>query len=112
MSLKIYRWKATVFTDTAFINRTFLAQNTCYQGYSAEKFIKIIPMRDRKDTPDSPMTFAHDVAALAELLPNHATMLIGPNASMQRKHASSISSSHFVNRILNVKMSLRVRQDF
>ena len=40
MSLKIRRLKATVFTDIGFIIRTSLAQNTCYQGYSAEKFIK------------------------------------------------------------------------
>ena len=85
MSLKICWLKATVFTDTGFINRTSLAQNTCYQGYSAEKFIKIIPMRDRKDAPDSLMTFAHDVGALAELISDHAAMLIGPQCEYAKK---------------------------
>ena len=78
MSLKIYQLKATVFTDTGFINRTSFAQNTCHQGYSAEKFIKIILMRDRKDTPNSLMAFEHDVGAQAELISDHAAMLIGP----------------------------------
>ena len=94
MSLKVCRLKATVFTDTGFINLRSIAGNTCYQGYSAEKFIKIIPMRDRKDTPDSLMTFVHDVGAPAELTLDHAAMLNGP----QYKYAKKA-------RFLNIKQS-------
>ena len=61
MSLKLCRLKTTVYTDTGFINRKSLSQNVCCQCYSALNFIKIIPMRDRKDAADSLMTFAHDV---------------------------------------------------
>ena len=79
MSLKICHLRATVYTDTGFINTRSLAQNTCYQGYSAENFIKIIPMRDtKKEATDSLLTFAHDVGAPAELISDHASMLIGP----------------------------------
>ena len=46
MSLKVRRLKATVFTDTGFINRKSLARNVCYQGFSAENFICIILMKD------------------------------------------------------------------
>ena len=82
--------KATVLTDTGFINQTSLAQNTCYQGYSAEKFIKIIPMRDRKDAPDSLLAFAHDVGAPAELISDHVAMLIGPQCEYAKQ-------AHFLN---------------
>ena len=54
MSLKICCLRATVYTDTGFINTRSLAQNTCYLGYSAKNFIRIIPMRDaKKETPNS-----------------------------------------------------------
>ena len=52
MSLKIRRLRAICYTDTGFINVKSLAQNTCYQGYSAENFIYIDPMRDRTDCAD------------------------------------------------------------
>ena len=78
MSLQIRRLRATIYTDTGFINTKSLAQNTCYQGYLSDNFIKIIPMRDQKDAPDSLLAFAHDVGAPAELIPDHAAMLIGP----------------------------------
>ena len=94
MSLKIRRLKATVFTDTGFINRTSLAQNTCYQGYSAEKFIKIIPMRDKKDAPYSLLAFAYDVGAPAELISDHAVMLVGPQCEYVKQA-----------RFLNIKQS-------
>ena len=77
MSLKVCCLEATVFMDTGFINQISLAQNTCHQGYSAENYINIIPMRDRKNAPDSLLTFAHDGGALAELISDHAAMLIG-----------------------------------
>ena len=35
-------------------------------------------MRDRKDAPDSLLAFAHDVGVPAELISDHAAMLIGP----------------------------------
>ena len=85
MSLKICRLKATVFTDTDFINRTSLAQNTCYQGYSAKRFIKIIPMRDRKDVSDSLLAFAHDVGDPAELISYHTAMLIEPRCEYAKQ---------------------------
>ena len=94
MSLKICRLKATVFTDTGFINRTSLAQNTCYQGYSAENFIKIIPMRDQKDALDSLLAFVHDVGAPTELILDHAAMLIGPQCEYAKQA-----------RFLNIKQS-------
>ena len=83
MSLKVRRLKATVFTATGFINRRSIAQNVCYQGYSAENFIRIIPMRDRKDAANSLMIFAHDVGAPAELVSDHAAELIGPQCNYQ-----------------------------
>ena len=95
MSLKIRRLKATVYTDTGFINIRSLAQNTCYQGYSAENFIKIIPMRDtKKDAPDSLLAFAHDIGAPAELISDHAAILIGPQCKYAKKA-----------RFLNIKQS-------
>ena len=95
MSLKIRRLKATVFTDTGFINRRSLAQNTCYQGYSAENFIKIIPMQAaKKDTPGSLLAFAHDVGAPIELISDHAAMLI----RLQCEYAKQA-------RFLNIKQS-------
>ena len=94
MSLKICCLKATVFTDTGFINRTSLAQNTCYQGYFGENFIKIIPTRDQKDAPDSLLAFAHDVGTPAELISNHASMLIGPQCEYAKQA-----------RFLNIKQS-------
>ena len=94
MSLKIRRLRATVYTDTGFINTKSLAQNTCYQGYSSDNFIKIIPMRDQKDAPDSLLAFAHDVGAPAELISDHAAMLIGPQCEYAKKA-----------RFLNIKQS-------
>ena len=94
MSLKICWLKATVFTDTGFINRTSLAQNTCYQGYSAKNFIKSIPMRDRKDAPDSLLAFVHDVGAPVELTSDHTAMLIGPQCKYEKQA-----------RFLNIKQS-------
>ena len=95
MSLKIRRLKATIFTDTGFINTRSLAQNTCYQGYSAENFIKIIPMRDdKKDALDSLLAFVHDAGAPAELISDHATILIRP----QWEYAKQA-------RFLNIKQS-------
>ena len=86
MSLKICRLKATVFTDTGFINRTSLAQNTCYQGYSAENYIKMISMSDvKKDAPDRLLAFAHAVGAPAELISDHAAMLIGPQCEYAKQ---------------------------
>ena len=78
MSLKIRRLRATVYTDTGFMNIKSLAQNTCYQGYSSDNFIKIIPMRDQTDAPDSLLAFAHDIGDPAELISDHAAMLIEP----------------------------------
>ena len=46
MSLKICQLKTTIFTDTGFISTKSLAQNTYYQGYFAENFVYIIPMKD------------------------------------------------------------------
>ena len=94
MSLKIRCLKATVFTDTSFINRTSLAQKKCYQGYFAENFIKIIPMRDQRDAPDSLLAFANDVGAPAELISDHASMLIGPQCEYAKQA-----------RFLNIKQS-------
>ena len=85
MSLKVCCLKATVFTDTGYINRTSLAQNTYYQGYSAEHFIKIIPMKDQKDAPDSLLAFAHDVGAHVELISYHASMIIGPQCEYAKQ---------------------------
>ena len=85
MSLKICWLEATVFTDTGFINQPSLAQNTCYQGYSAENFIKIKPIRDRIDAPDSLLAFAHDFGAPAELISDHAAMLIGPQCEYAKQ---------------------------
>ena len=65
MSLKVCCLKATVYTDTGLINWRSLSGNMCYQGYSAEHFIKIIPMKDRKDAADSLITFAYNVRATA-----------------------------------------------
>ena len=85
MSLKIRCLRATVYTDTGFIKTKSLAQNTCYQGYSSENFIKIIPMRDQKEAPDSLLTFTHDVGAPAELISDHANLLIGLQCEYAKK---------------------------
>ena len=85
MSLKLRLLKATVYTDTGFIKTKSLAQNTCYQGYSSENFIKIIPMRDQKEAPDSLLSFAHDVGAPAELISDHANLLVGPQCEFAKK---------------------------
>ena len=47
-------------------------------------------MRDRKYTPDSLMAFAHDVGAPAELISEHAAMLIGAQCEYTKK-------THFLN---------------
>ena len=57
----------------------------CYQGYSAEHFIKIIPMKDRKDAAESLITFTHDVGAPAETVSDHASELIGPKSKFVKK---------------------------
>ena len=85
MSLKVRYLKVTVFTDTGLINRTSLSGNVCYQGYSAKNFIKIYPMKDRKDATDSLMTFVHDVGAPAELVSDHTVALIGPESKFAAK---------------------------
>ena len=52
-------------------------------------------MRDaKKDAPDSLLTFAHDVGAPAELISDHAAMLIGPQCEYAKKA-----------RFLNIKQS-------
>ena len=95
MSVRICQLKATVFTDTGFINRTSLAQNTCHQGYSAEKIIKLIPMRDRKDAADSQLAFVHNVGAPAELISDNVAMLVGPKCeyAMQARFLNIKQSS-------------------
>ena len=85
MSLKVRRLKATVFTDTGFINTESLAGNTCYQGYSSKNFVHIIPMKERTDAADSLMSFAHDVGVPAELISNHANLLIGPKSDYAKQ---------------------------
>ena len=42
-------------------------------------------MRDRKDAPDSLITFAHDVGAPTELISDHTAMLIGPQCEYAKK---------------------------
>ena len=94
MSLKIRRLRATVYTDTGFIKTKSLAQNTCYQGYSSENLIKIIPMRNQKEAPDSLLIFVHDVGAPAELISDYVAMLIRPQCEYAKKA-----------RFLNIKQS-------
>ena len=84
-SLKGCRLKANVYTDTSLINRRSLSGNVCYQSYFAEYFIKIIPMKDRKNAADSLMTFAHDVGALVEIVLDHVAKLIGPESKFAEK---------------------------
>ena len=85
MSLNIRRLRASVYTDTGFINVKSLAQNTCYQGYSAENFVYIDPMRDRKDCTDSLMNFAHSVGAPAQIISNSASILIGRDCAFTKQ---------------------------
>ena len=85
MSFKIHRLCASCYTDTGFINVKSLAQNTCYQGYSAENFIYIDPMRDRTDCADSLMNFVNTVGAPAELVSDHAAMLIGRGSDFAKQ---------------------------
>ena len=85
MSLKVRSLKPTVFTDTIFINRKSLAGNVCYQGYFVENFIRVIPLKDRKDAADSLMTFAHDVEAPAEIVSDHTGKLIGHKPKFAEK---------------------------
>ena len=94
MALKVHRLKTTVFTDTGFINQKSLTGNVCYQGYSAELFIRIISIKNTKDAADSLITFAHDVGAQAELVSDHPAELIGPKSKFAKKA-----------RFLNVKQS-------
>ena len=42
-------------------------------------------MRDKKDAPDSLLAFTHDVGALAELISDHAAMLIGPQCEYAKQ---------------------------
>ena len=76
ISLKISPLQTSVYTDTGFINVKSLAQNTCYQGYSAENFVYIDSVRYRKDCGDSLMNFAHSVGAPAKIISDSASMLI------------------------------------
>ena len=85
MSMKIRRLRATVYTDTGFINIKSLKQKTCYQGYSCENFIHIDPLRDRKEAGDSLFRFAKDVGAPAELISDNASELLGFNSTFAKQ---------------------------
>ena len=101
-----------MYTDTGFIKTKSLAQNTCYQGYSSENFIKIIPMRDQKDAPDSLLAFAHDVGAPAELISGHANLLVGPQCEFAKKARFLTSNKRLVNPTLNVIITSKEKIDF
>ena len=57
----------------------------CYQGYSAENFIRIIPKKDRKEAADNLMTFAQNIGAPAELVLDHIAELVGPQCKFAEK---------------------------
>jgi hypothetical protein len=84
MSLKMRRIRATVYSDTGFISTKSLRQNTCYQGFSCENFIHIVPMKKQTEAGDALMDFAHDVGAPAEIITDGAPLLIGKESDFAK----------------------------
>ena len=85
MSMKIRRLRATVYSDTGYVNVRSLKQHTCYQGFSSENMVQIYPMRDEKEASSALLDFAHDVGAPAELITDSANLLQGHNSDFAKK---------------------------
>jgi hypothetical protein len=84
MSLKTRRLQASIYYDTGFINTTSIKQNTCYQGFSSENFIHIVPMKKQTEAGEALTDFAHDVGAPAEIITDRAPPLIGKDSEFAK----------------------------
>lgn len=82
MSIKMWQLKATVFSDMGFTNVKSLHQNTCYQGYSSQNFVHIYPMSNQKEARDFLMDFANKISALAEIVSDYASLLLGKDSEL------------------------------
>ena len=91
-SKKINRIRASVFTDTCFVNVKSMKQNTCYQGYSCDNLIRIYPMRSQTDAAQSLIDFAHEVGAPDTITSDEAPLLQGPQC-LFRKNANFLHSA-------------------
>ena len=104
--MKICCLRATVYTDTGFINTKSLKQNTCYQGYSCENFIHIDPMRGRKESGDSLFFFATDIGAPALLILENVIKLLCLIILLLHKPVSCILDNYQANHTHNDKTNL------